>query len=285
MAAPDDDTLTYRKGLDPTDDVSAYGGASSGVVTDQTAIVLSVPIPTSGSQKYYVARSRKNTAAGSLQMATLINRTGMLPNTLQGPLQAASTSLLDTGPLIITGQVSGAWSPQESKSLNGTSTVTSLSNYDASATIPGIVRVEYLDPITLAPTVPKGNIAISCMGQTLAQIWADVKNGDGDVIIPGTTHATTEIKVAIAHAMNDSIGAADRKTAPTIGTGTGNINAFARATSWPGADAGLAVPGGSMETTDEIYYVTELTVWGNVPPTQDVGKWTPAIAMGGVPTP
>lgn len=257
MATPTrSDKRTYL-GADgvPATDVDPIGGAiyTGTAVNENTTGNLFGDLRIGSSDIYYYTifyEAFANTTSGSMKNCREANRAGAILNSSSGTVSVVSTSSSDTGTLRVTGLVSSVWE-QEDITLTGTTPATGVKTYDSG----GVVRYEYISG------TPAGALTCSVASAVCGVIWGtDYDPADGGSSI-ATYMATAEIDLAVATAINTTLSSANRLTAPT------GIGSFSKATRWTGADASIAVPGGSLGVGDYIGICARFTAYNGIPAT------------------
>lgn len=273
MAYPTKDDCKRYPGADgtPANDTDPIIGAiDTGAEMDEETANLyfdGCPTPESGPDAdpvYAGGYLRLECASpGSLVSARVCNRAGAKVNTDAGLPSVQSTQASDVGQVRCVAMVAAAWAPQD---ITATGTTRA---YASSAVDAGTARRwEYL-----GATPPKGNIYCYVGSQLCAIIYGKLDLGDAR----GLRQASTEHRLALADAINQTVEAADRTEEPA------DISAFSQAVLWPGADESIPVPGGVLEgPTDYIGFVVEYVGYSGITP-PDAGELFHDVMLVGIP--
>lgn len=237
----------------PNDDTDDLGGAidTGTAINEATVGNLFGDLRIAEANTYYYAifyEAFNHTTSGSVENARVANRAGAKLNTGAGTVTVVSTSASDTGIIRVTGKVSTVWT-QDDITLTGTTPATGNETFDTGS----VIRYESLSGI------PVGAVTCSVAAETTGIIWGtsyDPADGGSSI---ATYMASAEIDLAVATAINTTLSSADRLTAPT------GIGSFAKATRWTGADASIAVPGGSLGVGDYVGVCARFTANADVP--------------------
>lgn len=260
-------TIQYRPGTSgtPTDFVSAYGGAINMSNTVNGALLNSLfqplSIPASGDTPYYAIFYLSLESSNTLTNVKLYNRAGAITNTSSGVASVASTSSGDTGTMVVTGKVSGAWQ-QDRITLLGTITAYGTVVFDSGS----VVRWEYLASGSSA--VPLGNVACFVNSVQCALFYGSLNN----VANGGTVLCSAEYQFALASSKNTTLSGTNVLNAPGTDGDSSSIGTFYNATLWTGADASIPIPTGGMINTDYIGVVIRFTVYAGINPCQNSGQ-------------
>ena len=255
-------TVVFQLGSDgvPSNQTSPVGGAPTTTIDPSGTVDNTVFPPEIVSSitdvAYYGIEYVTLTSANVLAQARVFNRAAAILNSTSGICSANSTSATDTGTLIITGQVGGAWK-QDKIVLTGTTTSYGSMNFDANS----VYRWEYSNG-SGSSAKPLGNISCFINAAQVCLFYGTGNGTSNNAVNNACSMCSAEISLALATAKNTPITCSNILTAPA----TGSVVASSQATVWTNADASITVPTtGAMVQNDYVGVLVTWLVKANIP--------------------